>query len=173
MSPRSAAWLGAAGLLLVILGALGWGLLHSQRQPALLGHRAPELTMERLDGQGRLSLSDLRGRPVLLNFWASWCEPCRQEAPVLAGVAERRKGELRVVGVNVRDRPESARAFVAGEQVPYPVGQAVDAVPAGYQTDGLPTTYFLDGAGLVVAQHRGPLNEEILGRYLELLGIKR
>ncbi len=172
MSARLVLWTGAGAVLLVIVAALGWGLLHARPEAGILGQPAPDLTIERLDGQGQVNLRHLHGRPVVLNFWASWCQPCREEMPLLGRAAASRQGQVHFLGVDVRDTREAADAFLRAEPVPYPVGQARDGIPPGYQTDGLPTTYFLDSAGLVVAQHRGPLNAALLGRYLELVGIK-
>ncbi|MBJ7601932.1 MAG: TlpA family protein disulfide reductase [Candidatus Dormibacteraeota bacterium] len=172
MSTRLVLWTGVGALLLVVVAALGWGLLHARSDPGLLGQAAPEFSVERLDGGGQTSLQELRGQPVVLNFWASWCQPCREEMPLLGHEAVSRQATVHFLGVDTRDTAEAARAFLLAQPVPYPVGQARGGIPSGYQTDGLPTTYLLNSAGFVVAQHRGPLNAALLSRYLELVGIK-
>ncbi|MDQ6898946.1 MAG: TlpA family protein disulfide reductase [Candidatus Dormibacteraeota bacterium] len=172
MSTRLILWTGVGGLLLVVLAALGWGLLQARSEPGLLGQAAPEFSIEPLNGGGQTSLQVLRGQPVVLNFWASWCQPCREEMPMLGREAVSRQATVHFLGVDTRDTAEAARGFLVAQPVPYPVGQARGGIPSGYQTDGLPTTYFLNAAGFVVAQHRGLLNAALLGRYLKLVGIK-
>ncbi len=109
-----AAWVvgGLAGGTL--LASLGWGLLHvAQKQPSsLVGSQVPDLTIRSLDGD-LISLRALKGTPLVINFWASWCVPCRQEAPALAAAAERASGKAQFVGVDIQDTDSAARAYEA------------------------------------------------------------
>lgn len=172
MTPRGAAWVAAAAGAAVLLGALGWGLLHPANRPgdAVLGRPAPDVVVQRLDG-GQVRLSAFRGRPVVLNFWASWCAPCRQEAGALAAAARRWDGTVAFLGVDVQDTPAAARTFQSQVQAPYPVGQAVPGVPAAYGVTAPPETYFIDGRGVVTARFLGPLDPGLIGRYLQLVGV--
>jgi cytochrome c biogenesis protein CcmG, thiol:disulfide interchange protein DsbE len=118
-----------------------------------------------------LSVGALRGRPIVLNFWASWCAPCRQEAEVLEQFA-REYGPLGVafVGVNVWDNADKARAFLAEYGVSYLNG-ADDAGSAAvdYGLTGLPETYFVDRDGRLVRKFIGPITERALRAALEEL----
>ncbi len=159
---------GAAATVLVL--ALGWGLVHpaGAHPTSVVGRPAPELTVQVLGG-GRLRLSELRGRPVVLNFWASWCGPCHEEQPVLDAAARRLQGRVSFVGVDLRDSTAAAQAYRRQEAVPYPVGSA--RIPAAYGVTGPPETFFIDSQGVVVARFVGPLDGPALNRYLQLVGI--
>ena len=161
------------GLLLVLLGVRlvtdgeGRGLqeaLAAGKRPA-----APGFTLPRLDRAGSLSLASLRGRPVVLNFWASWCEPCKQEAPLLEAAARRWK-DVVVVGVDAQDLSGDARRFLRRHGVTYPtVHDGAGAVARRYGVSGFPETWFLDRAGRLVAEHvQGPLGAEQLARDVAL-----
>ncbi|HKF75882.1 MAG TPA: TlpA disulfide reductase family protein [Candidatus Dormibacteraeota bacterium] len=173
MTTRRAAWLAAAAGAAVLLGALGWGLLHPANAPgdAVLGRPAPDLVVQRLDG-GQVRLSAFRGRPVVLNFWASWCSTCRQEAGALSAAAEHWDGRVAFLGVDIQDTPAAARAFESQVQAPYPVGQAVPGVPAAYGVTGPPETFFIDSRGVVTARFLGPLDAGLISRYLQLVGVQ-
>ena len=105
----------AAALALVagLLGLLVWKLTHQQHAPRV-GAAAPAFTLRRLDGDGSVSLASLRGRPVVLNFWASWCIPCKAEATALERAWSRYRGDGVVfLGVDFHDVTGDARRFVA------------------------------------------------------------
>ena len=145
------------------------------RDSPLQGRPAPQFALERLDG-GRLRLSDLRGQRVVLNFWASWCVPCRDEAPLLrdAQLKYAKQGVV-FVGIMFNDKPQSARDFVAEFNIQYanlidPSGKtAVD-----YGVTGLPETYFIGTNGRVVSKKIGPFDAGDLERRIqELLTQKR
>ena len=166
------AW-GAAGLgAVALLAALGWGLVHpaGKQTETVLGRAAPDVVVQNLDG-GRVSLAALRGRPVVLNFWASWCEPCRQEEGPLKAAAQRWAGTVAFLGVDIQDSPAAAREYLTQAQYPYPVGRPVSAVPPAYGVKAPPETFFIDGRGVVVARFLGPLDEGLIDRYLQLVGV--
>jgi len=117
--------------------------------------------LETLDGR-ELALSDFRGKPVVMNFWASWCVPCRLEMPILSSAAQRYRDRVQFLGVNVLDRPEQARAFVRKLGMTFPSVRDEDGeVLARYRVVGLPTTVFITRSGRVLEVHAGPfLGEE-------------
>ncbi|HWH15190.1 MAG TPA: TlpA disulfide reductase family protein, partial [Miltoncostaeaceae bacterium] len=120
---------------------------------------APELVLPRLDGRGELRLAEYRGRPVVLNFWASWCEPCREEMPALARFA-RDQRRVAVVGVAVNDAPARSRAFARRAGVGFPLAVDREAGAAGrFGVSGLPVTVFIDAEGRIVRTVRGVVTE--------------
>ncbi|HXM59044.1 MAG TPA: TlpA disulfide reductase family protein [Candidatus Dormibacteraeota bacterium] len=170
MTGRQLAW-GAAGLAaVVLLAAMAWGLVHPASAPpdAVLGKAAPGVVVQGLDGR-QASLADLRGQPVVLNFWASWCAPCRQEEGPLKAAAQRWAGRVAFLGVDFRDSPDAARATQERVQYPYPVGPAAPGVPAAFGVTAPPETFFLDARGTVVARFVGPLDSGLIDRYLQLV----
>ncbi|HEY8486145.1 MAG TPA: TlpA disulfide reductase family protein [Limnochordales bacterium] len=130
-----------------------------------MGNPAPDFALEDLSGR-TVRLSSLRGRPVLLNFWATWCPPCLKELPELAGFHRRFQGRWEVVGVDVGEPRERVEAFVrrAGFGWTFLLDSS-SRVAEAYLVVGLPTTYFIDAAGVVRARHLGPLTAEQLEYY--------
>ena len=142
----------------------------SGAQPVTPGVRAPEIDLPTLTG-GRLQLSKLRGHPVVVSFWGTWCPPCRNEFPELvkANLAHGPSG-LQVVAVNGRDQEmsdKSVQKFVDEFSVTFQV--ALDQrgrARRAFLIQGLPTTVFIDSGGVVRAVHRGPISREELDRGL-------
>ena len=160
---------GAAAALL--FGALGWGLLHPAQAPppSIIGKNAPDLTIVTLDGR-RVSVADFRGAPLVVNFWASWCVPCRQEAPALNAAAKKYAGRVKFLGVDIQDTDAAARAYQAEIQSPYPVGPTVEGTYRQWGVSAPPETFFVDPQGIVVSRYVGPLSEKVLEVYLSQLG---
>jgi cytochrome c biogenesis protein CcmG/thiol:disulfide interchange protein DsbE len=172
MSGRAVAWGAATAGAALLLGALAWGLLHPANPGStLLGRAAPEIAVQRLDG-GVARLSDLRGRPVVLNFWASWCAPCQAESEALRQAAEARGSRVAFLGVDIKDAPAAARAYQERNRLPYAVGPPAGAIPSAYGPVQPPMTYFIDRDGVAVARFEGPLTAALIGRYLQLAGVR-
>ncbi|MDR5682998.1 MAG: TlpA disulfide reductase family protein [Armatimonadota bacterium] len=166
-------------ILLGILGGIAAGACAVQRtaevQPLLSSVRmqtsgvqraAPDFIGETLDGR-ELALSELRGKPVVVNFWASWCAPCKLEMPVLSAAARRHAGRVHFVGVNVLDRLDDARRFARQIEIPFPSVYDDGSLLQAYQVVGLPTTVFITADGRVAATHAGPFVGEEGTRRLE------
>ncbi len=159
----------AAGTL---LASLAWGLLHAaQQQPSsLIGSQVPDLTIQSLDGQV-VGLRALKGTPLIINFWASWCIPCRQEAPVLAAEARRVAGQAQFIGVDIQDTDTAARAYEAEIKSPYPVGPAIHGSYRDFGVTAPPETFFVDRRGIVQSRIIGPVDSHRMDIYLvEILG---
>jgi cytochrome c biogenesis protein CcmG/thiol:disulfide interchange protein DsbE len=172
MSGRALGWGTAAAGALLLLGALAWGLVHPANPGStLLGRTAPDIAVQKLDG-GVTRLSDLRGRPVVLNFWASWCAPCQAESQALRQAAEARSSQVAFLGVDIKDAPAAARAYQERNQLPYPIGPAASGIPSAYGPVQPPMTYFIDRDGVAVARFDGPLTGTLIGRYLQLAGVR-
>jgi peroxiredoxin len=142
-------------------------------QPVRQGAPAPEIDLPALAG-GRVQLSKLRGHPVVVSFWGTFCPPCRDEFPELVRAhATHAEAGLRVVGVNGRDQERSTKnvkKFVDEFAVPFPValdqrGRARQA----YRVVGLPTTVFIDSAGVVQRIHIGPISRGELDRAIAVI----
>jgi cytochrome c biogenesis protein CcmG/thiol:disulfide interchange protein DsbE len=150
----------AALLPFVVLGAAGFALYlrGPSTSPTTIGSVAPDFSLVDLDGN-RVHLADLRGQPVIVNFWASWCGPCVDEFPLLqAAAAEHVDDGLVVLGIVYQDRSEAARAFMQQNGGTW---QALmdpgEDVARAYNIFGPPETYFVGRDGTIVARHIGQL----------------
>jgi cytochrome c biogenesis protein CcmG/thiol:disulfide interchange protein DsbE len=123
---------------------------------ALLGRPLPALELDDLDGR-TVRIADLRGRPLILNIWASWCVPCREEFPLLVGANGEYRGRLAMLGIVHRDDPEAARRFAADQGATWPM--LLDPDESAYRAllgIGVPQTYFVDADGIVRWVNIGP-----------------
>ena len=117
---------------------------------------APAFTVAALGGPGKVSLSQYRGKPLVVNFWASWCGPCQTETPLLAAWYKQEHGKIALLGLDENDTSAKALAFAHAKGVTFPLGfDPVANVAAAYDLSALPQTYFLN------ARHR--IVEHVLG----------
>jgi cytochrome c biogenesis protein CcmG/thiol:disulfide interchange protein DsbE len=146
-----------------------------------VGDQAPGFTLPSLHGGTPVDLDALgkdRHRPVVLNFFASWCGPCQKETPLLARTAdaEQAKGSsIQFVGVDVADPPANAIAFVKQSGLDYPIGADSELrVTSGlYGLDGEPNTFFVNGSGTVIGHQIGALDQSELDGWLHKLGASK
>ncbi len=177
------------GLLAIILGGLwywdarggvnidnaGYGTVElppernaTDRSPAVeIGRAAPDFLLETSTG-GELRLSDLQGQPVLINFWASWCGPCRAEMPELVAAYDRYgDAGLVIVAVNLQEADEKVNQFASEFGMTFPIvidrdGELRDVWRLGGPFDGIPTSYFIDASGVIRSLFYGPMREAAL-----------
>ncbi len=148
----------ALGCVAGLLALLVWSVVHQQHAPRV-GAMAPAFTLRKLDGGGKVSLATFRGKPVVLNFWASWCEPCKSEAAVLERdwTSYRHRGVV-FLGVDYHDLASDARRFVSAHALTFTMLQdGSGKVTGSYGISQVPETYVLDRQGRVVAHLAGPI----------------
>jgi peroxiredoxin len=132
-----------------------------------IGRTPPDFVLETPDGK-TMRFSDLRGKPVLVNFWASWCTPCRQEMPeiVRASSTYADRG-LIVLAIDLQENADAVREFADDFGMTFPIvidrtGQVADAWRIGGPVEGIPASYFIDADGVVRARSYGPMNEKTI-----------
>ena len=150
--------------VLAVVGLLGFGLLSKGEAQIAVGEPVPDRELPVLGGEGSGSIADHRGRWVLVNLWASWCVPCRAEAPELDRFARRyRQRGVTVVGINVQDNSDDALAFL-GEYMPrYPQLRSVGEERSdAFGSTGVPENFLVDPSGRLALIWRGPVDERFL-----------
>lgn len=131
------------------------------------GRVAPPFALQDMDGNP-VSLESLRGTPVVINFWATWCVPCKQEHPYLQEAARAYEGRVRFLGVLYGDEPATARAFLGRYGSSYPTLVDADQSTAiDYGVAGVPETFFVNAEGQIVRKVSGPVNMAVLVETLE------
>ena len=158
--------LGAMGLAILIAIGVGAALKSGPSETAMdpgpaktriagvaaAGNAAPAFDLRRLSGPGRVSLAKLRGRPLIVNFWASWCSQCREEFPVLHDLAAKHaRDDLAIVGITYRDIPSDSRDYAKQHGANWTLarGDDGDAVARRYGIRAIPQTFFVDRKGVI------------------------
>jgi thiol-disulfide isomerase/thioredoxin len=155
-----------AGVMLIGMGLMG--IVYISTLSRLPGEaRAqglPDLQVTRLDGTA-IYLQDLRGKPMIVNFWATWCPPCVEEMPALEELHRSLAGELSVVAVNLGESPELVQAYLEQHQLTLPVFlDQSEQVARVLGINYLPATLFVDAKGVVRSSYRGALTPEQIGQ---------
>ena len=150
--------------VLAVVGLLGFGLLSKGEAQIAVGEPVPDRELPVLGGEGSGSIADYRGRWVLVNLWASWCVPCRAEAPELDRFARRyRQRSVTVVGINVQDNSDDALAFLDEFETTYPQLRSVgDERSEAFGSTGVPENFLVDPKGRLALIWPGPVDERIL-----------
>ena len=158
----------ALGAALAIVALLAYGLVLGNRTQVATGP-APDFTLVTFEGE-TLRLSDYRGTPVILNFWSSWCIPCRTEMPLLETTWQQYRDEIRFVGVAYVDTEAGALAFLETYGVTYPNGPDLGSqISDAYRIKGVPETFFIDRTGEVIGVKVGPLTPSELNGWMAQL----
>ncbi|MFL5963475.1 MAG: TlpA family protein disulfide reductase [Gaiellaceae bacterium] len=181
----------AVGLVVALLGLLVWDMfatgsgasfvsqIKQGKKPLAPGFAVPLLwdqhetwpaaLRRRLD-DGRLSLAELRGFPVVINFWASWCVPCREEAPAFRAAAQRYAGRVAFVGMDIQDLKSTARRFLGRYQVNYvSVRDGSNRTYTAYGLTGVPETFFVDRRGRAIGHSVGAVSQQELEQNVQAL----
>ena len=155
------------------LGLLLWGMLNKEPITGLSGvtmvnRPAPDFSLTTFEGD-TISLADLRGKPVVINFWASWCPPCRIEAALIERTwrAYKDRGVV-FLGINIQDRKEDALSYLREFKITYPNGPDPSGeIAIDYGVSGLPVTFFIDRKGEVVRRWVGAIETSVLNSSIE------
>ena len=153
-------------ILAGVVALFAWGLSREQTLASpLVGRPAPGFSMPLYAADSTLSLAALRGTPVVLNFWASWCLSCRDEARVLESGWQRYGPAVAFVGIAVNDEDAAAKEFIRRFGKTYHLGSDVDGSAAvDYGLYGVPETFFIGRDGTILSRHIGPLSAADLDR---------
>lgn len=169
----------AVSVVALLIALLGWQVTREENTGGVAAALAaggtppaPDFDLERLDGRGRIRLSEFEGtKVVVLNFWASWCLPCKDEAPILEAGWERWRGKgVQFLGVDAQDLKSDGRRFVDRYGVSYPsVYDGNGSMLGRFGVTGFPETYFIDRRGRLIGERvQGPVTAEQLDRNIEL-----
>jgi thiol-disulfide isomerase/thioredoxin len=152
-----------------VLGLLVYGLASQGKNNLAVGEPVPDKTLPTLGGSGKGSIAKYRGDWVLVNLWASWCPPCREEAPALEDFYEaNRDHDVTVLGINVQDNTDDAQGFVDEFHSTYPQLRSVgDERLEAFGSGGVPENYLVDPKGDLALIWRGPIDQEIIENSIE------
>jgi len=156
-----------AGILitvaLVVILSAGLGKDPQHIDSPLIGKQAPDFALKAVGTGETIDLTQFRGKPLVVNFWATWCRPCYEEHPVLVSNAQMMQGQVQFLGVVFQDKEEKIQQFLNERGTAYPtlVDQAGKTAIA-YGVGGVPETFFLNKDGKVVAKFEGPIDPESL-----------
>ena len=158
-------------LALVVTLALAFRRDPHDIKTGTVGKPAPAFTLQRLDGSGEVSLADLSGKVVVINFFASWCLPCTQENPALVRLYERYRGsDVVLLGVNIQESRENGLAYVRRMGMGWASLSDDDGrVVLSYGVFVPPETFFIGPDGVIAGRHIGPIDEDTLVTAIETL----
>ncbi|GAB4438046.1 MAG: hypothetical protein Kow00120_05520 [Anaerolineae bacterium] len=160
----------AIGVALIFFAIVAVALIQANQSRPTGGNLAHDFTLETLDGE-TIRLSDLRGQVVLINFWASWCEPCKEEAPLLEAFWQEYKDKgVMFIGIDWVDPENLARAYLEEFGLTFPNGRDLEQrIGDMYKVDGVPETYLIDQDGYIDRFYYGPIDFDDLRVRLERL----
>ncbi|MEA3441976.1 MAG: TlpA disulfide reductase family protein [Chloroflexota bacterium] len=163
MPGKSKNWLIRVSLVIAIFSLVAGVLGCDSSSPSVpeVGNEAPDFTVATMAGT-KISLSELRGKPVVVNFWATWCGPCRSEMGYIEAVARESGGKIKFVAVNIGESDARERQFFGNSDVSFTVALDSDRyLAAKYAVQYIPTTFFIDSEGIIVDIKVGAFSSEM------------
>ena len=156
----------AAFISLMVVGLLNKAPVTGQSGVTRIGKTAPDFDLLLLDNNV-FSLSEYKNQPVVVNFWASWCIPCREEALILERNQQNYGDDVMFVGIGIWDSAEDAREYIDEFELTYPHGSDIDGkITVDYGVIGIPITFFIDRQGTIVHRWVGAISEEELTTWI-------
>ena len=164
------------GVLAALVAMFTYGFANDPKfvPSPLIGKPAPAFSVAQLNGTGHVSLAELKGTPVILNFWASWCVACRDEASVLQAAYlkyEQQGHQVRVIGIAIQDTPEQALAFAKrfGKTYFLALDSSQGDIGLNYGLYGVPETFFIDADGRIAYKQVGAVSPELIQEQVQKL----
>jgi cytochrome c biogenesis protein CcmG, thiol:disulfide interchange protein DsbE len=154
--------------VLAVVGLLAFGLISKGSAKIAVGDPVPDRSLPALPGPREESIAEYRGKWVLVNLWASWCDPCREEAPVLERFYEGNRGhDTTVIGINVQDNEVDALSFLREFPTSYPQLRSVgDERSDAFGSTGVPENFLVDPRGRLALIRRGPIDDRFLEEWV-------
>ncbi|MBI4303934.1 MAG: TlpA family protein disulfide reductase [Chloroflexi bacterium] len=152
--------------IVLLISLLVAGCAGASGTPARLGEKAPDFQLKSLDGSS-VSLSGLQGSPVLINFWATWCPPCREEMPYLQKIHDKYSSKgLKMLAIDIGESPDKVKDFLASNNLSLPVLlDSRGSVSGRYSVGAIPTTFLIDKNGII--------QEKVIGAFPNVEAIER
>jgi cytochrome c biogenesis protein CcmG, thiol:disulfide interchange protein DsbE len=164
---------GALLSVFILFSGAGNNQAGEQRLPPTIGSALKDFTLDAMDGKS-IKISSLKGKPLILNFWATWCAPCKEEMPLLEHYGNTYAGQLLVIGVDYAEEKDLVERFIDEQKITFPILLDKDGIVSDlYFVHNYPMTFFIDRDGVLRAQHLGQLTNDVMIRYLELIGITK
>ena len=158
-------------LIAFFIGILGLSIIGKKNNnnpvSPLIGKQFPDYEIQLFNGN-KLSISNLKGNVILINFWASWCSPCKEEFPALeASWLKHKDKQVVFLGINVLDERNHAKQYLQTYKSNYPNGVDSDgSIAVDLGVAGVPETFFINEKGIIIDKYVGPLSEEIIDYYI-------
>ena len=158
---------GAAAIGLVVLLVVGLGIDPAHIKSPLIGKPAPPFALVSAGTHETIDLAQLRGKAVVVNFWATWCMPCYEEHPILVNYARMAGDDAQFIGIVFNDEEDRILQFLTERGSAYPTLMDTQGKTAiAYGVGGVPETYFINRQGVIVAKHEGPISPDKLREYI-------
>lgn len=160
------------GLIIILSDRISLNFLQ-QNIPPKVGDQIFNVEIQNLSGE-TTEIVNYLGKPLVINFWATWCKPCENEMPLLSRISAEYSGLIDVIGINVEEEKPIVQQYIQDHKVTFqvfidPTGKIADK----FFINGYPTTFFIDANGHIQAIRIGELDEKMLINYLDLLGVTR